>query len=140
MPFFERVKPLWEKSDLTLAQLAELCNISESSASRYLNGKSMPPADVADQILLVLGGEAKTSNVQMTVKPECAQLVHEIREIYQSEITTLQANYARQISDLKQDKRCLTIGIVLLLGLMVFLIIDALHGNWGFIRYSMMVG
>ena len=58
MAFYEQVKPLWDKSKLTLAQVAEICNISESSASRYLNGKVNPPADVAEKILDILGGSA----------------------------------------------------------------------------------
>ena len=39
MTFSERAKPLKNKGNLTLKQIAEACNISESMVSRYINGQ-----------------------------------------------------------------------------------------------------
>ena len=99
MPFCERVKPLWDKSDMTLAQLADLCNISESSASRYLNGKISPPADIAEKILEVLGEAPPAkgdSDMQITIQ--------NIREIYEAQIASMKADHTSRIEDLRRDK------------------------------------
>lgn len=143
----QQVKPLWDRSSLTLAELAELCSISESSASRYLNGKISPPADVAERILQVLGGEPP-EDVKPAESPAVKQMVEHIREIYQAQIKTMQENfsvqltalrtsYETQIAALQRDKIVLFITVLILLGVLVYFIIDALHGNWGIIRYAM---
>ena len=137
MPFLKQVKPLWDRSTLTLAELAELCNISESSASRYLNGKIVPPADIAERILEVLGGEPP-EEAEPEESPATKQMIEHIREIYQAQIAAMQANHAAQVTSLQRDKTVLFITVLILIGLLVYFILDGLHGNWGLIRYSMM--
>ena len=157
MPFFERIKPLWDKSPLTLAELAALCNISESSASRYLNGKITPPADTAERIIQVLSGEtASEEEGEDEVKTEVQNaslnaLVTHVREIYQAQIVAMQASHASHISamqeshahhvtDLRKFLLILFITVLILIGLLVYFILDGLHGNWGIIRYAMAEG
>lgn len=161
MPFLTKVKPLWDRSTLTLAELAERCNISESSASRYLNGKIVPPADIAERILEVLGADivippAPEDKPQAAVSPVPPAL--QIWEVYKDEINVLKEhhahhietiltshanhmaaikeNYAEQIADLKRDKTSLYITMLVLFCLLVYFILDGLHGNWGIIRYT----
>jgi transcriptional regulator with XRE-family HTH domain len=160
MPFLTQVKPLWDRSTLTLAELAEKCNISESSASRYLNGKIVPPADIAERILEVLGADIVTPPAP-TDKPQAAvppvPPVLQIWEVYKDEINdlkqyhahhveTIQAhhaahmaalkeNYTSQIADLKRDKTSLYVTMLVMFCLLVYVIFDALHGGWGIIRY-----
>ena len=160
MPFLTQVKPLWDRSTLTLAELAEKCNISESSASRYLNGKIVPPADIAERILEVLGADIVTTPAP-TDKPQAAvppvPPVLQIWEVYKDEINdlkqyhahhveTIQAhhaahmaalkeNYTSQIADLKRDKTSLYVTMLVMFCLLIYVIFDALHGNWGIIRY-----
>lgn len=160
MPFLTQVKPLWDRSTLTLAELAEKCNISESSASRYLNGKIVPPADIAERILEVLGADIVTPPTSAE-KPQAAvppvPPVLQIWEVYKDEINdlkqyhahhieTLQANHANhiaaikenytgQIADLKRDKTSLYVTMLVMFCLLVYVIFDALHGGWGIIRY-----
>lgn len=87
---------------MTLAELAEQCHISESSASRYLNGKSSPPADVAEQILQVLGADIVTPPAP-DEKPQAAvPPILQIWEVYKDEIVTLQENHARHIAHLQE--------------------------------------
>ena len=132
MSFFEQVKPLWDKSELTLAHLAEICNISESSASRYLNGKVNPPADVAEKILILLGGPAPVNGGD-----DMQTVVREIREIYEAEISLLRADHAEQISALNKDKKYLAIFAVVLFAVIIYLFIDGLHGGWGLFQYPL---
>ena len=148
MPFLKQVKPLWDRSPLTLAELAELCGISESSASRYINGKVSPSADLAERILQVLGGTSEPAKTPPEAQIAHTSLTMHLREIYQAQIATLQENHANQLStlqlhhanqvrDLKRDKLILGITVALLSGLLLYFIIDSLHGDWGLIRYAM---
>lgn len=158
MPFLTKVKPLWDRSTLTLAELAERCNISESSASRYLNGKIVPPADVAERMLEVLSADIVTAP-ESEERPQAAvPPVLQIWEVYKEEILVLQANHAEhiaslqashaghvaaikehyiaQIADLRRDKIALYITMLVLFALLVYFILDGMHGNWGLIRYT----
>ncbi len=142
MPFLMQVKPLWDRSTLTLAELAVKCNISESSASRYLNGKVSPPADIAERILEVLS-EGVIVPLASEEKPQtAAPQALQIWEVYKEEIeilqtthanhiSTLQAshathlaaikeNYLGQIADLKRDKMLMLIALIAMLGLVIF--------------------
>lgn len=103
MPFLKQVKPLWDRSTLTLAELAERCNISESSASRYLNGKISPPADVAELILQVLGADIVTPAAPEEKPATSVPPVLQIWEVYKDEIVTLQENHARHIAHLQSN-------------------------------------
>lgn len=160
MPFLSKVKPLWDRSTLTLADLAERCNISESSASRYLSGKIVPPADIAERILEILGADIVTTppseeKQQAAVPP--VPPVLQIWEVYKAEIDTLQANHAHyvetiqanhanhlaaikenynsQIADLRREKRAIYLTMLIMFCLLIYFILDSLHGNWGIIRY-----
>lgn len=157
MPFLKQVKPLWDRSTLTLAELAEQCSISESSASRYLNGKVVPPADIAERILQVLGADIVAAAAPEEKPQAAVPPVLQIWEVYQEEINTLQAyhanhmsslqashanhvetlkaNHAAQVAELKKDKMYLFATMLVLFALLIYLIFDALHGNWGIIRY-----
>lgn len=133
MPFSERVKPLWDKSDMTLAQIAELCNISESSASRYLNGKISPPADIAEKILEVLGEVPPIkgdSDMQITIQ--------NIREIYEAQIAAMKADHTSRIEDLRRDKLWMFRAIIVLFCVIVYLFMDGLHGEWGLFQYQIL--
>lgn len=151
MPFIEQVKRLWPESDLTLAQLAEICNISESSASRYLNGKIMPPVDVAEKIIAVLGGDNHTKegqDMQSVVQhfremyeTQLAAMQEEqiksnaeaqhIREIYEAQITSLKTDHTTHVAELQRDKRWMAVFIAVMFVVLVYLFVDGLHGNWG---------
>ena len=132
MTFAEQVKPLWDKTELTLQQLAERCNISESSASRYINGKTIPPADVAEKMLQILGGGpivARGESENMNIA------IQQIREIYEKEIETLRTVHDSQLASLYRDKVWMFRAIVVLFCFIVYLFIDGMHGNWGFFQY-----
>ena len=132
MAFYEQIKPLWEKSKLTLAQLAEACNISESSASRYLNGKINPPADTAEKIIEILGGRPATTKGD---EEEMQTIVQHIREIYGAQIASMQAEHDSRVADLRRDKRWLAGAILILLAFILYLFADGLNGNWGIFQY-----
>ncbi len=162
MPFLKQVTPLWDRSTMTLAELAQQCNISESSASRYLSGKISPPADIAERILEVLGADIVASGTPEEKPAAAVPPVLQIWEVYKDEIEILQAthanhiasiqashsnhvsaikeNYSTQISALQRDKLWLFITLLVMICLLLYFILDGLHGEWGIIRYAMASG
>lgn len=121
MTFSERAKPLKDKSSMTLAEIAEECNISESMVSRYINGKIVPPADIAEKMLELLGGatqEQKQESDDMGIV-----------------IDRISAMYENQIKVLQREKYFLAGLVIVLFIVILYLCIDALHGNWGFFQY-----
>ena len=121
MTFSERAKPLKNKSSMTLAEIAEECNISESMVSRYINGKIVPPADIAEKMLELLGGAA----------PERKQESDDMGIV----IDRISAMYENQIKVLQREKYFLAGLVIVLFIVILYLCIDALHGNWGFFQY-----
>ena len=121
MTFSERAKPLKDKSSMTLAEIAEECNISESMVSRYINGKIVPPADIAEKMLELLGGAA----------PERKQESDDMGIV----IDRISAMYESQIKVLQREKYFLAGLVIVLFIVILYLCIDALHGNWGFFQY-----
>ena len=132
MPFREQIKPLWEQSELTLAQIAEICNTSESSMSRYLNGKITPPVDIAEKIIAVLGGENVTKGGQ-----DMQSMIQNIREIYEKQIATMEADHASQVKGLQRDKAWLFGALIVMFLIGLYLCADGIHGGWGFFQYPM---
>ena len=121
MTFSERAKPLKDKSSLTLAEIAEECNISESMVSRYINGKIVPPADIAEKMLELLGGAV----------PEQKQESDDMGVV----IDRISAMYENQIKVLQREKYVLAGLVIVLFIVILYICIDALHGNWGFFQY-----
>lgn len=103
MPFLTKVKPLWDRSTLTLAELAIKCNTSESSMSRYLNGKTVPPADIAELILEVLSADIVTPPAPEEKPLPAVPPVLQIWEVYKEEIEILQTNHANHIATIQTN-------------------------------------
>lgn len=155
MPFVSRVKPLWDKSDLTLAQLADLCKISESSVSRYLSGKVNPPADIAEKILEALGapptpeGDSDMQTVVQHIREIYEAQIGTMREHHASQIATMREHHAEQIAamrtehasrvdDLRRDKVWMFRAIIVLFVVVLYICVDAMHGDWGLFQYPVL--
>lgn len=121
MTFSERAKPLKDKSSMTLAEIAEECNISESMVSRYINGKIVPPADIAEKMLELLGGAAPERKQE---SDDMGIVIDRISEMYENQIKVLQ-----------REKYVLAGLVIVLFIVILYICIDALHGNWGFFQY-----
>lgn len=136
MTFSERAKPLKDKSGMKLNKIAAACNISESMASRYINGSVIPPEDVARKMLEFLGEEVdKTTEEETDMQTALAML----REVYEARIEDIFKN----ISDLKEqinhEKREKWIFFVLLAIVVVFVFalfyVDLSNGSVGWFRH-----
>ena len=113
--FSEKARAMRMKSPLTLREIGEQCNVSESMVSRYISGAVKPPDDVAEKILEVLRNSEQYDN----------------RGIYAAHIDDMR----RLIRQQQWEKRVLFGVLVFLLIFMLLLYLDATHGGWGFVRY-----
>ena len=113
--FSEKARAMRMKSPLTLREIGEQCNVSESMVSRYISGAAKPPDDVAEKILEVLRNSEQDDD----------------RGIYAAHIDDLR----RLIRQQQREKRVL-FGILLFFMLLTLLLyLDATHGDWGVVRY-----
>ncbi len=115
MNFSEKARAMRMKSPLTLREIGEQCNVSESMVSRYISGAAKPPDDVAEKILEVLRNSEQDDD----------------RGIYAAHIDDLR----RLIRQQQREKRVLFGILVFFLIFTLLLYLDATHGGWGVIRY-----
>lgn len=116
MNFSEKARAMRMKSPLTLREIGEQCNASESMVSRYISGAAKPPDDVAEKILEVLRNSEQDDD----------------RGIYAAHIDDLR----RLIRQQQREKRVLFGILTFLLIFLLLLYLDATHGAWGAIRYT----
>ena len=113
--FSEKARAMRVKSPLTLREIGEQCNVSESMVSRYISGAAKPPDDVAEKILEVLRNSEQDDD-----RCVCAAHIDDLR---------------RLIRQQQREKRVLFGIIVFFLVFTLLLYLDATHGAWGAIRY-----
>lgn len=115
MNFSEKARAMRMKSPLTLREIGEQCNASESMVSRYISGAAKLPDDVAEKILEVLRNSEQDDD----------------RGIYAAHIDDL-----RRLIRQQQREKWVLFGILtFLLIFLLLLYLDATHGAWGAIRY-----
>lgn len=133
MTFSEKIKPLWDKSDMTLEELAAHCNISASTASRYINGKIVPQTDVADKMLALLG--AQTVAPERTVVEERGDMRHamdQLAKLYEDRIQDLTEALKRE----RIEKWIFFLLLAIVVGFVFLLFyIDLTNGSVGWYRY-----
>ena len=108
MNFSEKARAMRMKSPLTLREIGEQCNVSESMVSRYISGAAKPPDDVAEKILEVLRNSEQDDD----------------RGIYAAHIDDLR----RLIRQQQREKRVLFGVLVFFLAFLLLLYLDATHG------------
>lgn len=113
--FSEKARAMRMKCPLTLREIGEQCNVSESMVSRYISGAAKPPDDVAEKILEVLRNSEQDDD----------------RGIYAAHIDDLR----RLIRQQQREKRVLFGIIVFFMVFTLLLYLDATHGAWGVIQY-----
>ena len=113
--FSEKARAMRMKSPLTLREIGEQCNVSESMVSRYISGAAKPPDDMAEKILEVLRNSEQDDD----------------HGIYAAHIDDLR----RLIRQQQWENRVLFGVLVSLLVFLLLLYLDATHGGWGAIRY-----
>lgn len=113
--FFGKSTGNAHEKPLTLREIGEQCNVSESMVSRYISGTVKPPDDVAEKILEVLRNSEQADD----------------KGIYAAHIDDLR----RMVRQQQREKRVLFGILTFLLIFLLLLYLDATHGGWGAIRY-----
>lgn len=136
MTFSERAKPLKNKGNLTLKQIAEACNISESMASRYISGAVVPPEDVARKMLEILGAEEENT---IEGEPDMRTALAMIKELYEARISDMWATIADLKDNLSRERKekWVFFGLMAIAVAFVFVLfwIDITNGRIGWYRY-----
>ena len=113
--FSEKARAMRMKSPLTLREIGEQCNVSESMVSRYISGTVKPSDDVAEKILEVLRNSEQADD----------------KGIYAAHIDDLR----RLIRQQQREKRILFGILVFFMVFTLLLYLDPAHGDWGVIQY-----
>lgn len=152
-PFRERAGEI--RDGKRIKDIAQACGISESMVSRYFSGISVPPDDVAQKIMQFLNGE--TAPVMQTmqlhvqtpiarpdekipVEPKTITLpvwAYEAQKAeYRKTIDRIRADHEKAMRRAERHHYALLIMAGVFVAVIVYLVIDATHGGWGFFRYS----
>lgn len=143
MSFHEKAQQLKKQSEMTQKDIAEACNISESTVSRYLNGAVVPPEDVAQSILEALGGGAHPEHTAVAEKIEGEEDVQTalamIRELYEARILDMQdtiKDLKERVDHEKYERWIITIILaVVIAAFFAMIFIDLSNGNIGWFRH-----
>lgn len=144
MNFSEQAKQLKEQSGMTQRDIAEKCQISESTVSRYLSGTTVPPDDMAHNILEALGGGS--SEIENEGEEEMQAALAMVRELYEARILDMQATIddlkERVISERKErwkerhERWIVTLVLVIVVtAFFAMIFIDLSNGNIGWFRH-----
>ena len=128
--FLERLRALKDKSGLTTKQIAEKCDIPESTVTRIFSGKTPNPTIITIMAMTkAMGGTAADifdDNAQVNTNPTVPQVVVSDMEKKNIEITEL---YKDIIKSKDKTIKLLTFVLLGLAGLIVFMLLFDLFGN-----------
>lgn len=139
MTFSDRAKPLKTKSRMTLNEIATACNISESMASRYINGSVVPPEDIARKMLEILEAAASKGGEKEEEQTDMRAALAMIREIYEGRIDDLWKSNTDLKEQILREKREKWVFFILLAVTVTFIFalfyVDLSYGDLGWFRY-----
>ncbi len=128
--FLERLRILKDKSGMTTKQIAERCNIPESTVTRIFSGKTPNPTIITVMAMTrAMGGTAADifdDNAQINTAPKVPQTVLSDIERKNLEIVEL---YKDMIKSKDKTIRLLTYVLLGVAGVIVFLLLFDLFGN-----------
>ena len=159
-PFHIRAMELKKRTLKKARNIALDCGLTESTVSRYLSGASIPSDDVARKIMQYLRANIVQDANFAPEKIPTPQKMQEDPEDMRIALETLKTVYEARISDLwktvdnaerahqkamdaaekhaertaavtRRDKWCLFALVCVLLGVLVFVLLDASNPGWG---------
>jgi transcriptional regulator with XRE-family HTH domain len=128
--FLERLRVLKDKSGMTTKQIADKCNIPESTVARIFSGKTPNPTIITIMAMTkAMGGTAADifdDNAQVNTAPAIPQVVVSDMERQNEEVKELYKNIIKS-----KDKtiRLLTYVLLGLAGVIIFMLMFDLFGN-----------
>ena len=150
MDFLSELQESKERSGKSAREIAEDCGLSESAVSRYLSGRSVPPVDVARKLLDYLSDGTEAADASAAASPSGAEENDAAPDTITLPIWAYRAQMAdfqKTIADLRTDhekamaraqrQHFAMLGLLgVLVAVIIYLVIDASHGGWGFFRYA----
>lgn len=134
--FLERLRTLKDKSGLTTKQIAEKCDIPESTVARIFSGKTPNPTIITVMAMTkAMGGTAADifdDNAQVNTAPAVPQFVLTDVEHKNLEITEL---YKDIIKSKDKTIKLLTYVLLGVAAVIIFLLLfDLFYGGIGYLR------
>lgn len=132
-------------------QLADAANLPVDTVNKILAGITRNPnTDTLMRIAAaldcslgeLLGETAKQITPKAEGSDDMQTILNVMREMYDSRIQDLQASLEKsekREQRLRHEQYILIFFVLALIALIVYLIVDALHGNWGFFQYQTLV-
>ena len=135
--FLERLRALKDKSGLTTKQIAEKCDIPESTVTRIFSGKTPNPTIITVMAMTkAMGGQAADifdDNAQVNTIPAVPQSV--LTDVEQKNLEIVEL-YKTIIKSKDKYIKTLLIALISLLAILVIvLFVDLLVHDIGFIRH-----
>ncbi len=141
--FLERLRILKDKSGMTTKQIAEKCDIPESTVARIFSGKTPNPTIISVMaITKAMGGTAADifdDNAQVNTQLKVPQVVLSDMEQKNLEIVNLYKGIINSKDETIQSKdktiRTLTGILLMLVGVFIFILMfDLFNGGIGYLR------
>ena len=134
--FLERLRLLKDKSGLTTKQIAEKCDIPESTVTRIFSGKTPNPTIITVMAMTkAMGGTAADifdDNAQVNTQPKVPQAVITDIEKKNTEVIEL---YERIIKSKDRTIKLLTFVLLGLATVIIFLLLfDLFNGGTGYFQ------
>jgi transcriptional regulator with XRE-family HTH domain len=134
--FLERLRLLKDKSGMTTKQIAEKCDIPESTVTRIFSGKTPNPTIITVMAMTkAMGGTAADifdDNAQVNTQPKVPQAVISDMEKKNTEVVEL---YERIIKSKDKTIKLLTYVLLGLASVIIFLLLfDLFNGGIGYFQ------
>ena len=134
--FLERLRLLKDKSGMTTKQIAEKCDIPESTVTRIFSGKTPNPTIITVMAMTkAMGGTAADifdDNAQVNTQPKVPQAVISDMEKKNAEVVEL---YERIIKSKDKTIKLLTYVLFGLASVIIFLLLfDLFNGGIGYFQ------
>lgn len=141
--FLERLRLLKDKSGMTTKQIADKCNIPESTVTRIFSGKTPNPTIITVMAMTkAMGGTAADifdDNAQVNTQPKVPQVVLTDMEQKNLEIVNLYRGIINSKDETIQSKdktiKTLTGIMLMLVGVFIFILMfDLFNGGIGYFQ------
>lgn len=140
MQYIEKLKALKEERELTIADIASLSGVPQTTVTRIFNGTTPSPQfETVIQIAMVFG---VSLDELMGLKQPEASVPSPVTETFNSYAELLHEK-DRRIAELQKEKERehrekgrLALGLMIIAGFVILLLtVDVLNGHFGYFRY-----
>lgn len=126
-PHLQKIKDLRTARGMSAQQMADELHISDSSYSRIANGDTTLSFEMAMQIAEIL---------DVPINVLAGADAPDDHALHPDSYYVAFREAKKEVRNRRSEIHILAIVVVLLIAALFYLLIDALHGNWGIIRYS----